>query len=387
MELRDYKHSVGMFEKAIKSLEQDERIPKKNRKLAVDWIVKHKEKLGEKYNSQEEREANAHRMAKTLQHYTVLLKNICYWFNDLLKVDKKELEQFRKDFFELEGKKKQIKSITGKVVKSKREYLVKVIRSDFFKNYLKKENIVKEVFNGKIHEQKKSVEFIEIEDLKKLVELAPYDYQRLALYVIFSTGVRIGCYLNLRKSDFEIKYNPKTKVNYYLCHIKKEYGKSQEDRTVPIIIPECNELLRKYLDKINDNEFISPISYSSLRNMLETVTTEAKIETKPNNQKPTIHVLRKSTAMFLLNAGYSVDQVKAFLGHTPSSDAINVYVNYRGMKFEPEVSRIQTDRLIELEQTIKDNQLQMAALQQQMDQFKETLPKLAEKLLRKKGLK
>ncbi|MCK5612552.1 site-specific integrase [Candidatus Pacearchaeota archaeon] len=374
MEIRDYTNAVVRYERALERLASDKRLPAKNRELAVDWIKKKKEELEEDL-ALKEKEQDSHRRCKTLIKYCYLLTNVCFWFPDLTKITKKDLAQFKKDFFNDE-----IRSIGGKILKCKRDYITKVFRSGFFKNHLQLRSVVDEVFSGKMKKSKNTVEFIELDDLKKMVEIASYSYQKLILYLLFSTGMRIGTLLNMRKRDFELKYNPKTKVHYYLCHIKAEYTKSKEPRAIPIIIPECNDSLKKHMEKLKDEDFIVEIGYSAVNNLLEKVTVEAGIVTKPNKQKPHIHILRKSTAIFLLNAGYTTDQVKAWLGHKPSSTAIDVYVNYIGLSFEPEVTKVQTDELLKLQDTIKENDMKMAMLQSEYNKMRDTVSELSNKL-------
>lgn len=369
VDVRNYNDSVKAFNNALERLKNDSRLPKINRDLAAKWILKHKQALGERYLSKKDREDNAYRMSRTLNKYCTMLSNMSYWFKDFKKIDKKELEQFRKDFLELEGQKRTLKTLKGKTVTYKRDYINKVIKSDFFLNFLKKRDIVRDVFKNKTSTPKNSVEFITLNDVNLLIESAQFEYQKVVMGVLFSTGMRIGTLLNMKKNDFELVYNNKTNVHYYLAHIKKEYTKSQEDRTIPILIPEINDLLTKYFEKVKENDYICPVNYSGVRAFLDKLLIETKIKTKPNNKRPTIHVFRKSAANHLLNTGYSTDQVKAFLGHKPSSNAIDVYVNYSGLKFEPQISKIQTDDLLKLQETLKNNKLQMTKMQRLNDEL------------------
>lgn len=363
----DYSNSVEKYKKALERLSNNKQLPQKNRELAVNWIKQKEESLQEEL-TKEQREETKHRRDKTLNKYCSLLTNICYWFPDLKNINEQELKQFKEDFYN-----DKIKSIKGKILKEKRDYIMKIIKSDFFKNYLEHKTIVEKVFNGKTTKQTTPVEYITIEDFRKLIEKTRYDYQKAALYLLFFSGMRIGTLLNMKKKDLELKYNSKTKVSYYLCHIRKEYTKSKEDRTIPIIEKECNEFIEEYIKELREEERLIPVSYTAIRNILRIVCEETKVRTKPNNKKPSIHILRKSTAMYLIDMGYSTDQIKAWLGHKPSSTVIDSYITYSGIKFEPEVTRVQTNELLTLRDTLKETGNNLNTLQQKYDDLKKEM--------------
>lgn len=364
---KDIYKSVERFSRAVERLRTDNRLPVHNRKLAYDWILLKQKEMRNGLTLQEQAEADI-RHTKTLNKYCTILTNVCYWFPDLRRITKKELEQF-KDGFNLD----KIKSITGKAIKDKTDFYNKVIRSHFFKKYLGHEAIVTSVFDFKQQRRETEVEFITIDDLKEMLEHTTAPYQRVALTVLFCTGMRVGTLLNVRKRDFEIKHNPKTRMSYYLCHIKKEYTKSKSNNTIQIIMPECNELLKNYLDKLQQDDYILPYSYSQIRKVILQTSQMAKVTTKPNNKAPHIHILRHSTPMYLLNLGYTTDQVKRVLCHKPSSTVIDKYVNYLGLDMEKQDTKVQMDEYIKVQDEQKQTKAQMIALQGEYDRQKKDI--------------
>lgn len=359
--IRDYNESLKRYDAALNRLLHDERISKKNRELCYEW-VKLKEKELTDGKSKDERAQDAHRHAKTLAKYCTLLTNISFWFPDLTAITKKDLEKFKDNFLN-----DKIKSVNGKILKEKNDYIRKVIKSPFFKKYLGHRDIVEDVFSNRVKDKKTRPQFFLYDDLKELVSSCRYNDEKAILYLLFSTGVRIGTLLNLKFEDFELKYNSKTDMQYYLCHVKAEYTKSNADRAVPIVIPEVNEFLIKHFQHATPTDFVVNVSYASVRNLIERTASSIGLKTKPDNQPITPHIYRKSTSLFLLNNGYSLDQVKAFLGHSPSSDAIDCYANYSGLNFDPQTTKVQVDEFMKLKDKLKSQDLKMNVLLQQND--------------------
>jgi integrase len=184
---------------------------------------------------------------------------------------------------------------------------------------------------------------------------------------MFSTGMRVGTLLNLKVKDCELKHNVKTNMDYYLIHIQADYTKSQKNRTVPVVIPRANKLLKDYLTHLKPEDILFPYSHQGISKSLKQACMESKIRTKPTKKLVTPHVLRKSAAIYLLNKKYSIDQVKAMLGHKPSSTVIDRYVNYLGLGFENEINLVQSDSYEKVKSELENVKSQMLVMQRQKD--------------------
>ncbi|MFT4304557.1 MAG: hypothetical protein ACMXX8_00555 [Candidatus Woesearchaeota archaeon] len=214
--VKDVYNVKERYSRALERLENNEDLPKVNRKLSLEWLSQKEEKF--KGNlSKDEIETEKIRYFKTLLKYCNFLTNISYWFEDLSKITEKQLQDFKDKF-----QKGELYSYSGKEVKTLNEYLNKLIKSDFFK-WLGYENIVKKVFDSKTKNKESDVQFIDYDDFLELINHCNTNEQKAVFYVLYSTGIRVGTLLNLKVSDFERKYNPKTKVYYFLLHIKKNY--------------------------------------------------------------------------------------------------------------------------------------------------------------------
>jgi len=372
--VKDIYLSIDNYKRALKRLQNNEKLPLINRNLAIEWIKKKEKELSDGF-TKTQMITEKLRQTKTLLKYCYLMTNLCFWFKDFTKIDEKELIKFKEDF-NLD----KIKSLNGKTIKCKSDYFNKLIKSDFFRNFLGHELIVKKVFNGKIRKNTEEVEFITYDDFNILINHAYEPYHKATLYLLYSSGIRVGTLLNLKKSDFELKFNVKTKVHYYIIHIKSEITKSKENMSIPIVIPNANNFLTEYLKNLDENDYVINYSYSQIRNMIDEISIRANITTKPNNKRLHPHILRKSTPIYLLNNKYSVDQVKAMLGHKPSSTVIDRYVNYLGLQFEPEVTKVQTDTIITFQKELEETRKSITVLQHENDQLKERQVKIEKAL-------
>lgn len=373
--VRDLYNSVQQFENALNRLEEDESLPKHNREIVLEYIKQKKVELLEGYTD-EELKVQRIRSAKTLHKYVMILGNICKWFPDLRKIDEAELRDFKLKFYS-----GQLVTRTNKTKFYRPDYEKKVIKSDFFKYFLGYRDLVEKVFTGKTKGETNTVSFIEIEDLRKIVDQITVMHGKVAMWVMFSTGLRIGTYLQLKKKDFELKYNNDTKVYYYLIHISKDITKSKADRTIPVVIDECNDLLRRYLEPMRDEHFLSEVSYNAVLKMLKVATENAGVVTKPKGEAMHPHILRKSATLHLLNAGYSVDQVKMMLGHKPSSKVIDVYLNYSGLDMKPIIDKVQSADVDKLRKELENTKMQMNAQQQLMDKMSSQMDLLRKQII------
>jgi len=373
---RDLYYSIQGYKNGLERLRNDTSLNKKNRELAVKWIEQKEKQLFDGY-SPSERDKWAIRHSKTLSKYVLLLGNVCCWFPDLSNITEKQLTKFKDDFYS-----DKIKSRKGRIIKSKMDYVSKVIRSDFFKHFLGHRDIVEKVFTAKLRRNEPEVEFVTEEEVKKIVINANQEYLKVAVYLMFSTGLRIGTLLNLKFEDFELKHNVNNNMSYYLVHVKADYTKSKKDRTVPVVIPEANKLLKEYLTHFKKGEIVFSYSHQGLNKTLKNACIQSDVRTKPTNKLVTPHVLRKSASVYLLNKKYSIDQVKAMLGHKPSSTVIDRYVNYLGLGFEAEINNVQNDSYEKVKSELENVKSQMLVLEQKLDSESKKNRKIIDKALK-----
>lgn len=144
---------------------------------------------------------------------------------------------------------------------------------------------------------------------------------KLALELLYGTGMRRSELINLKETDFD-SYNMQLKV----------LGKGNKERIIPIH-PNLGRSIRTYLDEkrvahakpennyllVTDKGLKTPVGqvYSLVKKYLNLVTTITK-------KSP--HVLRHTFATHLMNDGADINAVKELLGHS-SLAATQVYTH------------------------------------------------------------
>jgi glycosyltransferase involved in cell wall biosynthesis len=240
IEARDIYNSEERYFRSKEKLRNNKELPIKNRNIAIKWLdFKEKEIINnidkQDYNNESKR------FYLTLIKYTILLTNICYWFPDLKNITKKDLDNFKISFNQDE-----ILSLSGKVLKCKTDYYNKIIKSHFFKKYLGYEKIVNEVFDSKIKKEKTEVEFINIDDLNNLLENCRYISQRVIFSVLFTSGLRIGEFLNIKKKENIIitisRLNVKTKNTPQLIYLIEKINNELKNWKIVFIGDYSNSL-------------------------------------------------------------------------------------------------------------------------------------------------
>lgn len=345
-----------------------------NKKLFFEWLNKKEEKLK---NQKGREETDKIRWSKTLNKYLDFFVGIDKWFKkpfnelteeDLIKV-REDLEEGR-----ITNKKGEKFSQSTRL-----DYYNKVFKSNFFE-FLGLKEIAKKIFVLE-REEDAEVKFFTKEDLDQMTKFSNNIRNKMFLYFLFDTGVRIGTALNIQIKDCEERHNIETKQDYFLIHINKEYTKSKIDSTISLLLPETNELLSTYLkNKKKTKELLFQFSYSNARKLIERVSRVAKIKTKPENKEVSIHDFRKSCATYFLSKKYSIDFVRKRLGHKPSSTVIDKYVNYLGLNEEEAVTQSQEMNYGDLLKKYKETTETVKALDQNLKGMEEKYRDLINKL-------
>lgn len=368
---KDHYNSINKYHSSLDRFRKDETISENNRKIVLDWLKWKQEELEFGFNNQEEKEKARIRFSKTLDKYVLMLRNVATWFPDLSNISKQDLQDFKKDFDN-----DKLRSYSGKMIRSKTDYYSKVFRSDFFKRHLGLAQEVADVFYGRIKRPDSEVQYLDESDVKKIVEWLDQE-TKLGVLLMFSTSIRVGTLLNLRKRDFEMKHNLKTNNTYFNVHIKAEFTKSNKSRTTPCFMPEANELLMRRLERLSENEHVISVTYRTIYNRIENAAINAKVTTKPDGLKVSPHSFRRSTCLWLIKRGIrNESKLKAWLGHSPGSNIIRRYLNYAGVDLEEEGETIQQDYLGQTTRELESVKAQMLKMEQEREITEQKIKKL-----------
>lgn len=167
---------------------------------------------------------------------------------------------------------------------------------------------------------------------------------RFLLRLLYATGIRIGEALGLRRED--IHFLPDSthlgcQISGAHLHVRrrlnsnKAYAKTRMPRTVPV----TSELVEAYVDYMHERlalpdapqcDFVlvnlystncgAPISYSNVRQWMESLSTQMGFRIRP-------HMLRHTAAsQWLHEGGATVDTVQTLLGHVCASST-SIYLH------------------------------------------------------------
>ncbi len=373
---------MGYLEQYTKRKEfllNDKTICKENRELFKQFFEWEEYKLKRKNSKRIIDEQNV----KTLLEYTSRFITANRWFKNkawklLTKADIKRVYDDLEDGV--------IKSSKGKPYINRATYYNKIFKSKPFELAGKKE-IAKEVIEYYAKEEQE-VRFIDEEDFRLLPDIAISPKQKLLYWLAWDIGENISSLLKLKKRDFVIQKNPTTKETEYLVNLPKEILKrSRRARGEITNYPET----AKFIDIVlrepiiidrdkgierqkKDDDLIFDFGYAMAKKFMERGIRLTQIKTKPKGLKPTWKDLRSGMACNLLKKGWHTDEINSRLGHSPSSQELDKYVNFLAIeKHEPKKRLFDNDvqRLKEEVESFKnDSKLKEMRIEELTNLFK-----------------
>jgi len=366
------------YEKIKDKLINDENVCKSNRSL-YDEFFKYQEYKLKRINGLSELDESTY---KTLYFYVMRIKNVNEWFKNKPLKDLTE-EDIKKVYDDLEDGK--ILTNKGKPIKSKKDYYSKIFKSKLFELAGKKE-LAQKIIQF-TNETNSEVRFVKEEDFLKLIDYAYKIPHKLLFWLAWDIGENISSLLRLKKSDFYKEKNPNTKETEYRVNLRKEILKrSRKERSEITNYDETVKLLDFILKDLDDDEELFKFNYSNAKKILTRALDRAEIKCLPKGDKPTWKDLRSGMACDLLKKGWSTDEVNARLGHKPSSDEIDKYVNFLALDRHRPKKKVKAFEMERLTGRIDEQKEQMRLQQQRYDNLKnemeEKLDKNNDNLLR-----
>lgn len=335
------------YETAKKDFLKDKNICKENRGLYTKFFEYEEYKL-KRVNGLRELDDGAY---NTLYGYIQKFKNVNKWFEnkplkELTKEDIKEVYDGLED-----GK---IKNQAGKPFENPDDtYYSKVFKSKLFE-LAGKADLAREVIEYNNHKQKE-VRFITEEDFRKIVNSTYKQHHRVLLWLAWDIGENINALLKLKKKDFHKQNNPYTKEPEYRVNLKKEILKrTRKPRSEITNYNESVELLDQHLRNLKDNDSLFNFGYANAKKIINRAVARTKVKCIPNGEVVTWKDLRSGMACDLLKKGYTTDEVNARLGHKPSSDEIDKYVNFLAIDRHTPKKKVQQFEMEKLNEELQE---------------------------------
>jgi len=155
------------------------------------------------------------------------------------------------------------------------------------------------------------------EDQDKLVNACQNHREKLIIYLLLDTGMRLSELANLKKKN--IKWQQGVIEVYGKGGI---YGKQSKRRTVPLS-PKVRTILEIQI-AMDDKEDLIIFSPRTIQRMVEKVAERAGI-----TNKVTPHVLRHTFSINAIRKGVNLRALQEALGHDHISTT-EIYLNYSG---------------------------------------------------------
>lgn len=375
------------YENAKQKFFADESICKENKVVYKKFFDYQEVKL-KRINSLSQLDDGTYR---TLYGYLQRFKNVNTWFKNkpLTTITKHDIERVYNDLED-----GIILNDFGKpfTKEGRLTYYSKVFKSELFKITGKIE-LARDLIKYTKSDDKE-VRFVVEEDFKKIVNNTYKNINKLLLWLAWDIGENINALLQLKKNDFLKQKNPNTKEDEYRVNLRREILKrSRKTRSEITNYSETVELLDQTLSDMQDDEFIFKIDYASAKKLIDRAVARAKVKCQPKGDKPTWKDLRNGMACHLLKTGYTTDEVNARLGHKPSSDEIDKYINFLAIDRHTPKKKVHqfemeklNDELNDIKKREKLQTMRNETLQEQVKEQEERMKNM-EKEMEKKMIK
>ncbi|MFN3167777.1 MAG: hypothetical protein ACE37H_12010 [Phycisphaeraceae bacterium] len=260
----------------------------------------------------------------TLYCYIVRFRNVLRWFDyrPLTEITQADIKRVYDDLED--GK---IRNPKGKPYASRSDYYHKVFKGQLFK-LAGKDQLARNVIEfSKPH--RKAVRFIREQDFRRLARRVRTPRNQLLMWLAWDYGENINAHLQLRAKDFHRQIDPETGEPEYRINYRPEILKrSRRPRSELSNYPETVDLLDEVLPTILPGEPIFTFGYRYAKKIMDGAAKRSGVVCEPTGDRVTWKDLRSGMACDLLSKGWTRDEVNARLGHAPSSDEIDKYINF-----------------------------------------------------------
>jgi hypothetical protein len=362
------------YTKLKPKLLDDRSINPSNRKLFKKFLEEHEVKLKRTRGLQQNDEGNY----KTLYSYIRMLKTVNIWFNNK---DWKQLN--KKDIMDVHNGLEDGKIVNqrGKPFENLNDsYYSKVLKSRPFELAGKLE-LARSVIKYTKPNNDDEVRYITEEDFRKLANNAYKPAHRLLFWLAWDIGENINSLLRLKKSDFYRQKNPYTHEDEYRVNLRKEILKrTRKPRSEITNFNETVELLDQHISDLKSDDLLFNFDYRNAKKIIDRAVERSKIKCSPQGQKPSWKDLRSGMACDLLSKHWTTDEVNSRLGHAPSSDEINKYINFLAIDRHRPKQKVQQFELQKINDELLQSKNREKVMSRKVEQLQNDYDDLIQKL-------
>lgn len=273
---------------------------------------------------------------KTLYGYIQRLRNVNGWFEnkswrDLTKEDIARVYNGLEDG--------TIRTRKGTPFQDKTSYYNKVLKSKPFALAGKAE-LARQVIEY-TSQSKPAVRYLTEEGFRSIVSVVANPVHLLLLWLAWDIGENIDALLKLTRRHITDHVNRHTGEREYIVRLDSAAIKrSRQARGEVTLYPETVRYADMALGKLGPDEPVFHFGYRHAAEVLSAAVRRSGAATMPDGQPVRWKDFRSGMACHLLRSGWTRDEVNARLGHVPSSDALNAYINFLALDREAPKRRL-----------------------------------------------
>ena len=232
----------------------------------------------------------------------------------------------------------------GKPFEDRASYYSKVFKSKPFR-LAGKDDLVRSIIE--FHTvREREVRYVTEETFKAMVSVLASPRHLLLFWLHWDIGENIDTLLRLTKRDFVRQKNPDTGEAEYLLNLPREKIKrTRQTRSEPTLYVETVRYADMVLNGLGKDDPIFPFGYRQALKLMHAAVKKSGARCMPNGEPVRWKDLRSGMACHLLRSGWSRDEVNARLGHRPSSDTLDAYINYLALDRHRPKKKLHTVRL------------------------------------------
>lgn len=368
----------------------EERYRARLEKFLSQEDVQNNKELFKKFFTQQERRLKRRRSAisldrgniKTLVGYIHKFSNVNKWFKgkDWRKLTKEDIQ---KVYDNLEDGK--ILNSRGKPFEDRRSYYQKVLLSKPFQIAGVVE-YAKEVFEDYAPPKAEQVKFVTFEKFEELADAVIKPEHKALIWLAFDIGENINTLLELRVSDVQETINEETKEPEFMVYLYDNLKRTRTKRTEITNYSQTYRYLKKLIDNLDKQDNLFNITYRAALKFLNGAGRRSGVTCEPIPESVTWKDLRSSMACDLLKKGWDINEVKARLGHSPSSPMIDKYVNYLAIGRNKPKIKVQQFKLEEMQKELEESKQREKLQAQRQKELDERLLRIEKAVILKNQL-
>ncbi len=331
----------SQYERGKPKLLADQSICPENRQLFAEFFAFQERKLKRRNGLA----ALDNGCYNTLYGYIIRLRNVNRWFENkpwrhLTRDDIQRVYDGLED--------RTILNQKGTAVRNAPAYYNKIFKSKPFE-LAGKADLARDVVNVS-RKEPRVVRFVTEEMFRKVVGVVTNPRHALLLWLAWDIGENINTLLQLAKRDCTPGANKHTGDREYVIWLAPEKLKrSRQSRSEPTLYADTVRWADAVLAPLAPDERVFPFSYEFASKLLRRACQRSGATSMPNAERIRWKDLRSGMACHLLKNGFTRDEVNARLGHTPSSDVLNAYINFLALDRDQSKQRLVRARTEQLE--------------------------------------